>query len=448
MALQQSDMPTLVDMLNKIDIRVQVRRKTAAEWTSSNEVLLTGEWGKETDTGKMKQGDGSTVWNGLDYFAGSFVDAPTDGKTYGRKDGAWAQAGANIGPPNAGTGISIDATNPDVPVISSTVGSIALSGRVATYAALPSGLGASDAGKAYLVDADGRIYVWSGTAWPASGGGFSGGGGGGGGGIVVVPYNDFSSLGAADAGKVVFQRVPVSMAEQVLNLGPFAAYTLNETTGNFTDSGPNGYHLTPGSGVVRSQSPISPITTGYSAKAGSAGIGSVTTGPIGKSVVVSMLLRLPATTGLYGEFFKIGTVGNGFSLGFNNAAAYNTGFNSAVAGRWLGIGQNGISYRSQLYNCGSAAREMRLTISWQGNALRIWVNGDQVFTTTSYGDYSNPSPTIKVGSGENADVSAIDIDDVIMFVGTVPDTTIRTIIRLSNSSAAGVWTGSSLEPLA
>lgn len=52
-------------------------------------------------------------------------------------------------------------------------GGIALSGTVATYAGLPTGLGPSDAGKAWYVDADGLIYVWSGTAFPASGSGIS-----------------------------------------------------------------------------------------------------------------------------------------------------------------------------------------------------------------------------------------------------------------------------------
>lgn len=48
---------------------------------------------------------------------------------------------------------------------------IFLSGRVATYAALPAGPMA--AGTAYLVDADGLIYVWNGTAFPANGAGLN-----------------------------------------------------------------------------------------------------------------------------------------------------------------------------------------------------------------------------------------------------------------------------------
>lgn len=41
------DLPKLVELLNKIDIRVQVRRKSAAARTASTEVLLDGEWGKD-----------------------------------------------------------------------------------------------------------------------------------------------------------------------------------------------------------------------------------------------------------------------------------------------------------------------------------------------------------------------------------------------------------------
>ena len=40
---------------------------TAAEWTAENPTLLAGEIGVESDTGKFKVGDGTTVWTGLDY---------------------------------------------------------------------------------------------------------------------------------------------------------------------------------------------------------------------------------------------------------------------------------------------------------------------------------------------------------------------------------------------
>ena len=48
---------------------------------------------------------------------------------------------------------------------------IEIAGSVATYAALPTGLGAADAGDGYLVDADGKLYIWSGAAFPAAGAG-------------------------------------------------------------------------------------------------------------------------------------------------------------------------------------------------------------------------------------------------------------------------------------
>lgn len=48
---------------------------------------------------------------------------------------------------------------------------IEIAGSVPTYADLPSDLGAGDAGKGYLVEASGLLYVWSGTAFPTQGGG-------------------------------------------------------------------------------------------------------------------------------------------------------------------------------------------------------------------------------------------------------------------------------------
>jgi hypothetical protein len=47
--------------------QIQVRRGTASQWTSTNPTLAAGEWGFETDTGKVKIGNGSTVSTSLSY---------------------------------------------------------------------------------------------------------------------------------------------------------------------------------------------------------------------------------------------------------------------------------------------------------------------------------------------------------------------------------------------
>jgi hypothetical protein len=58
------------------------RRGTAAQWASANPVLNSGELGLETDTNKMKWGDGTTTWNALPYFT-----SPGDWNTLVNKPG-------------------------------------------------------------------------------------------------------------------------------------------------------------------------------------------------------------------------------------------------------------------------------------------------------------------------------------------------------------------------
>jgi hypothetical protein len=48
--------------------RIKLRRSTAAQWTAANPVLFAGEAGFETDTGKLKIGDGTSAWSALYYF--------------------------------------------------------------------------------------------------------------------------------------------------------------------------------------------------------------------------------------------------------------------------------------------------------------------------------------------------------------------------------------------
>jgi len=48
--------------------RIQLRRDTAAAWTAANPVLLAGELGLESNTGKLKVGNGSSAWSALTYI--------------------------------------------------------------------------------------------------------------------------------------------------------------------------------------------------------------------------------------------------------------------------------------------------------------------------------------------------------------------------------------------
>jgi hypothetical protein len=60
--------------------QIQIRRGTAAQWTSANPTLAAGEWGYETDTNKGKIGNGSTAWNSLAYILGvGDIDGVTAG---------------------------------------------------------------------------------------------------------------------------------------------------------------------------------------------------------------------------------------------------------------------------------------------------------------------------------------------------------------------------------
>lgn len=50
-----------------VQVKIKLRSDTAASWTSVNPTLLAGELGRESDTGKIKIGDGSTAWASLSY---------------------------------------------------------------------------------------------------------------------------------------------------------------------------------------------------------------------------------------------------------------------------------------------------------------------------------------------------------------------------------------------
>lgn len=57
--------------------QIQLRRGTAAQWSTANPILAQGEMGVETDTGKFKIGDGIAAWSSIGY-GGLVGPAQTD----------------------------------------------------------------------------------------------------------------------------------------------------------------------------------------------------------------------------------------------------------------------------------------------------------------------------------------------------------------------------------
>lgn len=78
---------------------IQIRRDTAANWTSANTVLAQGELGAETDTSKIKIGDGATAWTSLAYLidAGGYLTATSTNTLTNKTLGATTLSGELTG---------------------------------------------------------------------------------------------------------------------------------------------------------------------------------------------------------------------------------------------------------------------------------------------------------------------------------------------------------------
>ncbi|WP_173218444.1 MULTISPECIES: hypothetical protein [unclassified Streptococcus] len=71
-------------MTETIPVRVQHKRMSASDWASSTLVLLDGELGIESDTGKVKVGNGRDRFSALQYLTGPKGDRGERGETGSR----------------------------------------------------------------------------------------------------------------------------------------------------------------------------------------------------------------------------------------------------------------------------------------------------------------------------------------------------------------------------
>ena len=99
---------------------VQIRRNTRSGW--ANTVLKSGEIGLETDTGTLRVGDGSTPWQTLPSISGgaivsTFSDLRASTLTISTINGLPYASGGTLTGITAGTGITVDNTNPAAPLV-------------------------------------------------------------------------------------------------------------------------------------------------------------------------------------------------------------------------------------------------------------------------------------------------------------------------------------------
>ena len=200
--------------------RIRFRRDTAANWTSNNPTLTTGELGYETDTGKFKIGNNTNAWTALAY---SITAELSEGNLNDLKDvtitsaangdflrwngTAWVNDAVNLSTDTvgsfveslvAGTGITLtnnsgEGATPTVAVNTSVIAALAsptLTGTPLATTAAPGTNTTQIATTAYVTDAvstgvngvaidalddisdvtitsaaNGDLLKWNGTAW-------------------------------------------------------------------------------------------------------------------------------------------------------------------------------------------------------------------------------------------------------------------------------------------
>jgi len=145
---------------------IKLRRDTASNWTTADSVLGSGEPGLETDTGKIKFGDGSTAWTSLAYsydavendFGSVALTTLTNGDVLQYDGTDWTNAQLDALPTQTGQSGNYLTTN----------------GSAASWAAIdiPPGTTVSDtapstpeSGQLWWDSSDGTLYIYYDSYW-------------------------------------------------------------------------------------------------------------------------------------------------------------------------------------------------------------------------------------------------------------------------------------------
>ena len=145
---------------------IKLRRDTASNWTTADSVLGSGEPGLETDTGKIKFGDGSTAWTTLAYsydavandFGSVALTTLTNGDVLQYDGTDWTNAQLDALPTQTGQSGNYLTTD----------------GSAASWAAIdiPPGTTVSDtapstpdAGQLWWDSGDGTLYIYYDSYW-------------------------------------------------------------------------------------------------------------------------------------------------------------------------------------------------------------------------------------------------------------------------------------------
>lgn len=90
---------------------IQLRAGTAAQWTAANPTLLLAEPGLETDTLKIKYGDGSTPWSALPYASVDMTSKLNASNTVYTNSGSYTMSAAELAALNAGASLVSQGNN-------------------------------------------------------------------------------------------------------------------------------------------------------------------------------------------------------------------------------------------------------------------------------------------------------------------------------------------------